>query len=103
MAATASSSIPVSVFSPAAPSLKPGTEIRRRIDPQSGRALEILGHAIDYLTDELVHGGGALSGSNPQLEAVRLLMALNRQVYFGCPPVPTFGQRCRVLLHLHAA
>jgi hypothetical protein len=30
-----------------------------------------------------------------------LLMALNRQVYFECPEVPGFGERCRALLHLH--
>jgi hypothetical protein len=30
-----------------------------------------------------------------------LLMALNRQVYFECPEVPSFGERCRALMHLH--
>jgi len=33
----------------------------RRITPEAGHALEILGHAIEYLTDELVHCGGELS------------------------------------------
>jgi hypothetical protein len=37
------------------------------------------------------------------LEAVRLLMALNRQIYFECPEVPTLGDRCRALLHLRPA
>jgi hypothetical protein len=37
------------------------------------------------------------------LEAVRLLMALNRQVYFECPEVPSFRERFRALLHLDAA
>jgi len=36
------------------------------------------------------------------LEAVRILMALNRQVYFECPEVPTLRERCRTLLHLHS-
>jgi hypothetical protein len=34
------------------------------------------------------------------LQAVQLLMALNRQVYFECPEAPTFGERCRALLRL---
>jgi len=37
------------------------------------------------------------------LEAVQLLMALNRQVYFECPVVPTLGERLRAALNLHAA
>jgi hypothetical protein len=30
-------------------------------------------------------------------------MALNRQVYFECPEVPSFGERFRALLHSPAA
>jgi hypothetical protein len=75
---------------------------RRRITPQAGHALEILGHAIEYLTDEYVHQDLALSSRNGQLEAVRLLMALNRQVYFECPEIPTFADRCRAWLHLRS-
>ena len=76
---------------------------RRRITPQAGHALEILGHAIEYLTDEFVHEGGSLSAEDDRLKAVKLLMALNRQIYFECPEVPTFRERCRSLLHLRAA
>jgi hypothetical protein len=71
---------------------------RRQITPQAGRALEKLGHAIEYLTDEFVHSGVSFSPSNPQLEAVQLLMALNRKVYFECPEVPSLGERLRGLL-----
>lgn len=67
---------------------------RRRISPQAGRALEILGHAIEYLTDEYVHRGGSFSSGDPQLEAVQLLMAANRAIYFECPEVPSFANRC---------
>lgn len=73
---------------------------RRSIDPASGRALEILGHAIEYLTDELGQSGGPVVASNPQVEAIQLLMTLNRQIYLRCPEVKTFGQRCRSLLRL---
>ena len=76
---------------------------RRCITPQAMHAQEILAHAIEYLTDEYMHTGLKFSAKNEQLEAVRLLMALNRQVYFECPEVPSFGERCRALLHLHAA
>jgi hypothetical protein len=71
---------------------------RRQITPQAGKALEKLGHAIEYLTDEFVHSGASFSSSNSQLEAVQLLMAINRRVYFECPEVPTFGERLRSLL-----
>ncbi|MGA2349740.1 MAG: hypothetical protein ABSF70_04835 [Terracidiphilus sp.] len=76
---------------------------RRHITPQAGRALEILGHAIEYLADEFIHEGREISANNEQLQAVQMLMALNRKVYFECPEVPTFGERCRTLLHLGPA
>jgi hypothetical protein len=71
---------------------------RRQITPQAGRALEKLGHAIEYLTDEFVQSGASFAANNSQLEAVQLLMALNRRVYFECPEVPTLGERLRGLL-----
>jgi len=76
---------------------------RRRISPEAGRALEILGHAIDYLSDEYVRAGGPLAARNAQVEAVQMLMAINRQIYFACPEAPTLAQRCRALLHLRTA
>jgi hypothetical protein len=76
---------------------------RRRITPQAGHALEILGHAIEYLTDEYVQRGVEISSRNPQLEAVQLLMGLNRQVYFECPEVPTVRERIHSMLHPHSA
>jgi hypothetical protein len=76
---------------------------RRRITPQAGHALEILGHAIEYLTDEFVHENSGLTRGNGQLEAVQLLMAVNRQVYYECPEVLTVGERLRAALHLRAA
>jgi hypothetical protein len=70
---------------------------RRQITPQAGKALEKLGHAIEYMTHEFVESGAAFSPNNSQLEAVQLLMALNRRVYFECPEVPTLGERLRGL------
>ena len=76
---------------------------RRRISPEAGHALEILGHAIEYLTDEFVYAGGSFSAHDAQVEAVQLLMSLNREIYFGCPEVPTFADRFRALVHLRTA
>ena len=74
--------------------------LRRRITPQAGFALEILGHAIEYLADEYVHHVGRLpvTGASsacvdPQVEAMQMLMAANRQVYFECPVVTPLYQR----------
>jgi hypothetical protein len=79
------------------------TNRRRHIGPHAGRALVVLGHAIEYLTDEFVHQGGSLSTNNQELAAIQLLMALNRQVYFECPEVPSLGERFRGLLGFHTA
>jgi hypothetical protein len=81
------------------PLVPPGRAHRRRIAPQAGHALEILGHAIEYLSDEFAHAGGSLSAHNAQVEAVQLLMAANRQVYFACPEIPSLSERWRALLH----
>lgn len=72
---------------------------RREISPQAGHALEILGHAIEYLADEHVNEGGSLSASDPRVEAIQLLIALNRQIYFACPQAPTLGERIHGWLH----
>ena len=71
---------------------------RRRISSEAGHALEILGHAIEYLADEFVHQSGELSARDGQIEAVQLLMAVNRKIYFACPEVPTIGERFWALL-----
>lgn len=76
---------------------------RRRISPDAGRALEILGHAIEYLADEFVFAGGSFSAHDSQVEAVQLLMGINRQIYFSCPEIPTFAERCRAWLHPRTA
>lgn len=66
---------------------------RRHINQNAGRALEILGHAIEYLTDEFVQNGGSLTSDKGMLDAVQLLMAVNREIYFSCPEVPGIGER----------
>lgn len=99
--------IPAAVPAPASASVAASARVQsnrpRRITPQAGRALEILGHAIEYLTDEFVYQGGGIARSGGQLDAVQLLMAVNRQVYFECPETPSLAQRFRAAFHLRAA
>jgi hypothetical protein len=60
----------------------------RRILPEAGFALELLGHAIEYLADEYMHETAMLPSiysADPRMEAMRLLMAANRDVYYACP------------------
>jgi hypothetical protein len=99
MAASTASSALISAPAQCLSTADRRTNRRRRIGTQAGRALEILGHAIEYLSDEYVNEhGAAFSARNEKVEAMQLLMALNRQVYFECPYVPTFGERCGSLL-----
>jgi hypothetical protein len=102
MAAITTTAFPIPDSAPAAfmPAVR---SKRRRITPRAGHALEILGHAIGYLTDEFVLEATSFSPHNAQVEAVQLLMALNREVYFECPEVPSFAERCRTILHLGTA
>jgi hypothetical protein len=74
---------------------------KRKISPEAGRALEILGHAIEYLTDEFVHENGAIFPRDARLDAVQLLMARNREVYFACPEIPRLSERWSSFLHPH--
>jgi hypothetical protein len=98
MAATTTTSLRIPAIAPAA-SVARVHAGRRHIDPRSGRALEVLGHAIEYLTDEFVEEGAPVTANDPRVQAVQLLMAVNRQVYFDCPIVPTFADRCRNFIH----
>jgi hypothetical protein len=69
---------------------------RRRTTPEAGFALEVLGHAIEYLADEYVHEAGLLPSihsGDPRVKAIQMLMAANREVYFACPLVPSLYQR----------
>lgn len=74
---------------------------RRRITHEAGHALEKLGHAIEYLTDEFVFEHQDCSPCNAQLAAVQILMSANRKIYFECPEIPTFGERLRALFGAH--
>jgi hypothetical protein len=70
---------------------------QRRITPERGRALEKLGHAIEYLVDEQFHEGFPTQTSDHP-EAVQLLMELRRKVYMEAPEIVSLGERVRLLL-----
>jgi len=103
MATSTTIGFPVSLSASVAPASESTRRRRRRIDPQAGRALEILGHSIEYLADEYLNSCSSGYRVNPQLEAVQLLMALNRQIYFECPEIPTVRERVQSFLHAHPA
>jgi len=95
-----------SAFAPARSVRDQGRQsIRRVMTPQAGHALEILGHAIEYLTDEFVFEFYGQNSANQQIladdriQSVQLLMALNRQIYYECPVAPAFKDRCRSFAH----
>ena len=71
--------------------------VRRRITRDAGRALEMLGHALEYLTDEFVHDGCRFAEDDGRLQAIELLASLNRQIYFACTIEPTTRERVRSL------
>ena len=66
---------------------------------EAGHALEILGHAIEYMADELNAGEGPVAAGNPRLEAIQMLMAINRRIYCECPEIPTWSERLSGWLH----
>lgn len=66
------------------------TLIRRRPSPQQGRALELLGHAVEYLVDSRLYF--AETDLNDQL-AVQTLMRLNREVFAECAEVVPMRRR----------
>jgi len=82
--------------------------VRRRISYDSGRALELLGHAIEYLADELVHDAGTNPEYKGRIAAIQLLMAANRRIYLGCPIVPRLefiqrvAERISHAFHFHS-
>lgn len=103
MAASTTTGFPITAWSHAVPVARVKSNRRRNITPQAARALETLAHAIEYLTDEFVHQGLDFSAKNEQLQAVRILMALNRQVYLECPETPTLSERFNTLFHRQQA
>ena len=80
----------------------------RKITPEAGRAIEMLGHAIEYLADEFAvecrnRTDSATVGKHPQVAAIELLMARNREIYYSCPVIPSWKARLFSLFATHRA
>jgi hypothetical protein len=80
------------------PQSNPGTSngsVPRRPTREQGRALEILGHAIEYLIDSSAY---AATLSPEDLGACHLLSTLSRTIYAESPVAPTLGSRLQTIL-----
>ena len=72
--------------------------VRRQLTPAEGRALEILGHAIEYLADEYCadsEARGRFGGADPRVQAIQMLKALNRDIYYSAAEVQPAIERIR--------
>ncbi len=67
MAATTTSGFSVHEITHASAVSTANADRRRRVTPEAGHALEILGHAIEYLADEYVHHAKQISAHDPQI------------------------------------
>ena|SRR5580698_5571648 len=68
--------------------------LRRRPSFQQGRALEILGHAIEYLMDSYLTTASPTS-DRADHEAIQMLERLNLEIFHECPEVIPYHQRLR--------
>ena len=87
---------------PRTSSAQPKPFVRRRLSPEGGRALEIVGHAIEYLADEYANDladKGPLGSADPRVAAIQILKGLNRAIYHsGTEVQPALGRVKRWLL-----
>lgn len=71
---------------------------RQRLNPRAGRALEILGHAIEYLADGYAHDGSSTPAKGGMRDAIQILMSVNREIYLSCPKIPSLRERLQRLV-----
>jgi hypothetical protein len=74
--------------------------VRRRASPVQGRALETLGHAVEYLVDSRMFQVEETNARDEQ-EAVQILMRLSRSVFAECPEVVSMRQRLQRWVGIH--
>lgn len=68
--------------------------VRRRGSRQQGKALEFLGHSVEYLVDSRLFTTDEVVAKNDR-EAVQILMRASREVFAECPEVITVGRRMK--------
>ena len=69
-----------------------GGFVRRRGSIQQGRALESLGHAVEYLVDSRMFSLDGRDARDEQ-EAIQILMRMSRAVFAECPEVVSLRRR----------
>ncbi|AFL88226.1 hypothetical protein Terro_1940 [Terriglobus roseus DSM 18391] len=69
--------------------------ICRRTTPTQGRALEILGHAVEYLADSRLYDPVEVPSDGT---AIRTLMSCSRQVFAECELIQPWHQRVQTAL-----
>jgi hypothetical protein len=73
---------------------KSSAAVRRRPSASQGHALEVLGHAIEYLIDSYV-ATASTTASMADTEATQILMRLSREIFTECPEIIPFRQQMR--------
>lgn len=81
----------VRLLEPPRQSVRP---ILRRGTIEQGRALESLGHAVEYLIDSSLFAVGEHNQRDEQ-ESVQILMRMSRAVFAECPEVVSVRRRMR--------
>ena len=76
---------------------QPAPAPRRRASPSQGRALEALGHAVEYLVDSRLFTLDE-SAAASDAAAAQLLMRASRAVFAECPEVISLQRRLRLWL-----
>ena len=66
--------------------------VRRRGSREQGRALETLGHAVEYLVDSQLFSQRD-TDPRSEHEAIKLLMQASRTVFCECPEVVSLRKR----------
>ncbi len=66
--------------------------VRRRGNMEQGKALELLGHSVEYLVDSRLFTKDEVEARNDR-EAVQILMRLSRAVFAECPEVISVRRR----------
>ena len=70
--------------------------MRRKITREQGCALEVIGHAVDYLNDSYLYEGAddeIIDFSGPSMDAVRILISAQRQILSSLPLAEPLPQR----------
>jgi hypothetical protein len=75
-----------------------GLGVRRRASVQQGRALEILGHSVEYLVDSRMFMIDQPS-TRADAEAVQILMRLSREVFSDCTEAVSPARRLRLWIN----